>query len=130
MLKTNPVKKGKFFAFWFGTFSLILMVMLSLTSSSTLAQSMNCSTTGINTTSQIKTDYNSFYSNATADLSKPLTVNLENHLYKPGNTVKIDGSVLLELVKQVSALNLVTIQVKDGSGNIVDREAANISSTD
>src|SRR5712692_9939593 len=109
MLRNGPIKIGKFFVFLLASFGLVSMILLISAASSTYAQISNSSSTvgSVATAVQVKTDYNSTYPMPTADLGKPLTVNLENHLYKPGSQIKVEGSVYTQLVKQINTLNLV-----------------------
>ena len=77
---------------------------------------------------QTETQYQSSYSIPAAEASAPLTVQLENHLYNPGDEVTLKGAVWVEIVNRVDNLNLVKIEVKDSKGNIVVREDASVGS--
>jgi hypothetical protein len=70
----------------------------------------------------VTVNYSTTYETETADVSKPVILQLENHLYYPGNNVDIHGNVWIDLVNQVDALNLVKVEIKDSVGNIVARE--------
>ncbi len=75
----------------------------------------------------VTADYELSYPVATADITAPVTIGSENHLYYPGDTVTVRGSVWLELVERVDALDIVKIEIKDGDGNVVAREDANVT---
>jgi hypothetical protein len=70
----------------------------------------------------VTVNYSTTYETETADVSKPVIVQLENHLYYPGDNVDVHGNVWMDLVNQVDALNLVKVEIKDSVGNIVARE--------
>lgn len=76
---------------------------------------------------EINADYVLSYPVATAEITTPVTVGIENHLYYPGDTLTVSGSVWLELVERVDALDIVKIEMRDGSGNVVAREDANVT---
>ncbi len=78
----------------------------------------------------LQVDYESTYPAQTADVTKPLTIELEQHLYHPGDIVAVRGSVWTEMLKQVEALNVVKIEIKDSAGNVVAREEATIVESD
>ncbi|MGI0016683.1 MAG: hypothetical protein ACREBU_24935, partial [Nitrososphaera sp.] len=78
----------------------------------------------------LQVDYESTYPAQTADVTKPLTIELEQHLYHPGDIVEVRGSVWTEMLKQVEALNVVKIEIKDSAGNVVAREEATIVESD
>jgi hypothetical protein len=77
---------------------------------------------------QTETEYKSSYAIPAAEASTPLTVQLEHHLYNPGDEVTLRGSVWMEIVNRVDNLDLVKIEVKDSKGNIVVREDASVES--
>ena len=70
---------------------------------------------------QTNGNYVSSYPVATADITIPVTIYIDHHLYKPGDTMTVRGSVWLELVKRVDSLDLVKVEVKDGNGNEIGR---------
>lgn len=78
----------------------------------------------------VQVDYESSYPNLTADVTKPLTIELEEHLYHPGDIIVARGSVWMELLNQVDALNVVKVEIKDNAGNVVAREEATIIKSD
>lgn len=68
------------------------------------------------------TGYKTSYQVAPADVVSPLTVQVENHVYSPGEEVKVIGNVWLELVERIDAIDIVKIEAKDGQGNVIARE--------
>lgn len=72
--------------------------------------------------------YSSSYEEETADVTKPVTVSLENHLYNRGDEIRVKGSVWVDLVRQVDAIDVVMIEVKDSNGNVVARQDATVDS--
>lgn len=96
---------------------------------STPAYAQN-NTEGSNQTSgdtEINSSYVLSYPVPTAEIMVPITVDIEHHLYHPGDSVIVSGSVWLELVERVDALEVVKIEMSDGSGNIVARDDANVT---
>lgn len=77
---------------------------------------------------QSETEYKSSYAIPAAEASAPLTVQIDHHLYNPGDEVTLRGSVWMEIVNRVDNLDLVKIEVKDSKGNIVVREDASVES--
>lgn len=75
-----------------------------------------------------QTTYSSSYEEVTADVTRPVTVSLESHLYNRGDEIRVKGSVWSEIVRQVDAIDVVMIEVKDGNGNVVAREEATVDS--
>src|SRR5215510_15507391 len=72
-------------------------------------------------------DYDSSYSLETAEATHPLTIQTEYHLYHPGEAINVKGNLWTELVEKVENLDLVKVELKDGAGNVVAREVANVS---
>jgi hypothetical protein len=72
--------------------------------------------------------YSSSYEEEIADVTKPVTVSLENHLYNRGDEIRVKGSVWTDLVRQVDAIDVVVIEVKDSNGNVVARQDATVDS--
>ncbi len=82
----------------------------------------------ISALAQSETEYKTSYAVPAAQASVPLTVQLENHLYNPGDDIMVRGAVWMEIVNRVDTLDLVTMEVKDSKGNIVVREDASVES--
>jgi hypothetical protein len=67
----------------------------------------------------VVTAYSKSYSDINADITRPVTINSENHLYYPGEQVAVSGSVWSEIIESVQALNVIKTEIKDGRGNVV-----------
>jgi hypothetical protein len=65
-----------------------------------------------------------------ADITAPVAMHLEHHLYYPGDTVQVKGSVWMELLNQVDSLNIVKVEIKDSAGNVIAREDATVNKND
>ena len=59
------------------------------------------------------------YEKLSADSDNTFTVQTERHLYKPGDGVKIEGTIWSGLIAAVGGINTVSIQVAGNNGNIV-----------
>jgi hypothetical protein len=105
---------------------LIIISLLSVPTISVpaLAQNANESGNGI----EFSTKYKSAYPKIIADAAKPVTVQPEYHLYKPGDRVKVEGSVWIELIRQVYPFDLIAVKVKDSKGNVIAVEEVDIGS--
>ena len=75
----------------------------------------------------IETAYRSSYSVSAADITRPLTVNAESHLYYPGDRVSVEGNVWSEVISGVEALNLIKVEIKDGRDNVVAMSDAELN---
>lgn len=73
-------------------------------------------------------NYNSSYEVAAADVTAPVTIEAENHVYYPGDDVRVTGFVWIEIVNRIDTLDVITLEAKDGQGNIIARENATIVS--
>jgi len=78
----------------------------------------------------VTSNYNTSYKEEAPGVSKPVTVELENHLYHPGESVQVHGSIWMDIVNRIDALHIVKVEIKDNSGNIVARENATVDRTD
>lgn len=78
--------------------------------------------------------YKPAYPKVAADSKSSLTVQSEKHLYKPGEEVKVEGSVWSNLLAQINGggsageEGLVTVQVTDNKGAVVASQDVPISS--
>lgn len=77
---------------------------------------------------QSETEYKSSYAIPIAQAGAPLTVQIEHHVYNPGDELTVRGAVWMEIVNRVDTLDLVRIEVKDSKGDIVVREDASVES--
>jgi hypothetical protein len=75
----------------------------------------------------VETAYRSSYSVSAADITRPLTVNAESHLYYPGDRVSVEGNVWSEVISGVEALNLIKVEIKDGRGNVAAMSDAELN---
>jgi len=97
----------------------------TLIANSALAQS-----TSMNSSASAIVDYGTSYGIESTGVAKPVTLQLESHLYHPGDAVKVHGSVWMDIVQRVDALNAVKVEIKDNAGNVVARENATLNKTD
>lgn len=86
------------------------------------AQSGSASATG-----EVQTMYNTSYPKAEASSSNSFTVQSEYHIYKPGDSVKIEGSMSSEMREETQS-DSVSINVKDASGQVVANQQATVDS--
>lgn len=63
--------------------------------------------------------YNNVYEKISASSDEEFTVQAQRHLYKPGDSVTLDGSIWSNLMASLGNVNTVSIQVKDNGGNVV-----------
>ena len=69
-----------------------------------------------------KIGYKTSYLVKPTDAVSPMTVQVEHHVYNPGEDVKVMGQVWLDLVERIDAIDIVKIEAKDGQGNVIARE--------
>lgn len=86
--------------------------------------------TGVQTSAEAKTTiYKPAYPKMMADSRNSFTVHSEKHLYKPGEEVKVEGSIWSSLLAQIGGgAELVTVQVTDNKGSIISNQNALLSS--
>jgi cytochrome c-type biogenesis protein CcmE len=68
------------------------------------------------------------YSVAKPSVIAPMTLQLENHLYQPGDEVKLKGLVWSDIMKNVKGLNTVKIELKDIQGKVLTQQNATVQS--
>lgn len=61
-------------------------------------------------------------------VSKPLTINIDQHLYHSGETVQVSGSLWSEIVDRVDILDQLKVEITDGKGNVVAQDDASVTS--
>ena len=83
-----------------------------------------------NANANITSNYNSSYKVEDPAVIKPVTIGLQNHLYHPGESVQVHGSILMDVVTRIDALDLVKVEIKDNAGNVVARENATVNRAD
>jgi len=69
------------------------------------------------------------YPKEPADEKRPFTVHAEKHLYKPGEEVKLEGSMWLSLIDQIEGnVSTVKLNVTDNKGNVtVDQKEVQLN---
>lgn len=72
--------------------------------------------------------FKSSYSKMSMDSENSLTIQVQKHLYKPGDGIKIEGSIWSGLIAELGGVNLVTVQVLDGKDGIVGNVKAQVTS--
>jgi uncharacterized protein YfaS (alpha-2-macroglobulin family) len=80
-----------------------------------------------NTQAEYNGHYKSSYATMSANSENSFTVDTDKHLYKPGESVKIQGSIWSGLITELGGANLVTVQVLDDKGNVVSNENAQVN---
>ncbi len=71
--------------------------------------------------------YKPAYPSAMADSRNSLTIQSDKHLYKPGEDVTLQGSVLASLLTDLGGdIDVVSIQVTDNKGTVVTEDDADI----
>ena len=112
----------------YSTISFVLLLALAQASVLTPVLAQSGDYGNVNGEGGAQAEYATSYELALPDVTKPLTVQIEHHMYNPGDDVKVRGSVWTELVEKVDALNIVKIEAKDGQGNVKAREDATVES--
>lgn len=84
--------------------------------------------TGAETSSEAKTMYKPAYPTIKADSRNSFTVYSEKHLYKPGEQVTVQGSIWASLLSEIGGAELVTVEVTDNKGTVVETQNADIDS--
>ena len=67
------------------------------------------------------------YSLDVPDVTKPITLTVDQHVYHPGEEVMVEGSVWSEIIDNVDALEVVKLELKNQEGDVVEREDANVN---
>jgi len=108
-------------------FVLTGILLMSIVCSSPVLAQIDTST---GSTVEVEGEFVLSYPSTNATIVTPVSVKVENHLYHPGDSIEVTGSVLIELVNQVEALEIIKVEVSDGQGNVVLREDASIDQED
>lgn len=103
------------------------ILLMSIVSSSQVLAQVDTSAGG---TAELEGDFVLSYPSTNATIVTPVSVKVESHLYHPGDSIEVTGSVLIELVNQVDALEIIKVEVSDAQGNVVLREDASIDQED
>ena len=80
---------------------------------------------GANASMSAGASYKHSYPKEKADDKRPFTVHAENHLYKPGDKVTLEGSILSSLGSQITGgITNVKLNVTDNKGNTTAQKDA------
>ena len=92
---------------------------------------MSFLSTGIWTTSPAlaqDAELQTSYSLDAPDVTKPMTMKVDQHVYQPGEQVVVEGSVWSEIIDNVDALGVVKMELKNEEGDVVERKDASVES--
>jgi hypothetical protein len=84
------------------------------------SQSQENTRSQTNAQAEYHENYKSSYEKMSADSENSFTVETDKHLYKLGDNVKIEGSIWSGLITDLGGANLISIQVLDNNGTIVN----------
>jgi 3D (Asp-Asp-Asp) domain-containing protein len=91
--------------------------------SMTKSQKPNAAGMGANASAS----YKPTYPGERADSKRPFTVHAENHLYKPGDEVHVEGSIWSSLIDDIGGNALsVKLNVTDNKGNMTAQKDVNV----
>jgi hypothetical protein len=109
----------------FGTIAFTLYT----TSSTASAQSEQAkNSTGSEKSDEAKTAYKPAYPTIRADSRNSLTIQTDKHLYKPGEDVNIEGSIMTSLLADLGDLDVISIKVTDNNGVVIEDDEADVDS--
>jgi MG2 domain-containing protein len=74
------------------------------------------------------TTYKPAYPTARADSMNSLTFETDKHLYKPGEHVSIEGSILTSVLADLGDVSFVVLEVTDNKGHIVAEDESDFDS--
>jgi len=72
--------------------------------------------------------FKSSYGKLSINSENSFTIQTQKHLYKPGDGIKIEGSIWSGLIAELGGVNLVLIQIIDGKDNVVGNAKAQVTS--
>lgn len=75
-----------------------------------------------------KTEYSASYEIKESGITSPVTIQLDNHVYSPGEETRVFGEVWKDVMEASDSIKSVVIEVRDNEGNVVGRENAMIGS--
>ncbi len=81
----------------------------------------------VQSSAQSQISYKTSYPKISADSNNSVTVQSEHHLYKPGDTVKVTGSVSGDM-KDKTKSDTVTVKLVDAKGSVVANQSAKVDS--
>lgn len=110
-----------------------LVFSIYATSTSALAQADQAAdqagnNTGSGKAEDAKTMYKPAYPTAKADSRNTLTLHTDKHLYKPGEDVTVEGSILTTVLADLGDIDIVSIKVTDNNGTVIEQDDADIDS--
>lgn len=73
-------------------------------------------------------EYSNSYELKEPGITSPVTIQLDNHVYSPGDDVQVFGQVWEDVMEASNSIKSVVIEVRDNEGNVVGRENAMIGS--
>lgn len=80
-----------------------------------------------NSQAEYHENYKSSYDKMSADSDNSFTVETNKHLYKPGDNVKIEGSIWSGLITELGGANQISLQVLDNNDTVVNDGKAQIN---
>jgi MG2 domain-containing protein len=120
---------------WLISLFIIGTIALSLyaTSSSASAQADQAAeqannNSGSEQSAEAMTTYKPAYPTARADSMNSLTFETDKHLYKPGEHVSIEGSILTSVLADLGDVSFVVLEVTDNKGHIVAEDESDFDS--
>ena len=112
------------------TTTMLAAVLLALMGSAFLSAPVFAQSGSIEGSAQSQISYKTSYpkvsADAAADSGSSVTVQSEHHLYKPGDTVRVTGSVSEE-ARQETESDDVTVRLMDAQGMVVADEQATVN---
>jgi len=72
--------------------------------------------------------FKSSYSKLSINSENSFTIQTQKHLYKPGDGIKIEGSIWSGLIAELGGVNLVLVQIIDGKDDVMGNAKAQVTS--
>jgi protein involved in polysaccharide export with SLBB domain len=69
--------------------------------------------------SNTASSYNTSYQNILADSSNTITVQTDKHLYKPGDSIKVSGTIWPTLISTVGGIDTVSVEARDINDSVI-----------
>lgn len=110
------------------TTTIAMLIALNLTFGAGLLPATQASAQSGSAESGSQISYNTAYPKASADSDSSVTVQSEHHLYRPGDTVMIMGSVSSEMREKTDSDN-VTVRLMDAEGTAVAEQQAQVDAS-
>lgn len=66
------------------------------------------------------------YNLDTPDVTKPITIKVDQHVYQPGEEIIVEGLVWSEIINNVDAVGIVKLELRNQEGDIVQNEDASV----